>query len=124
MKYYAKLKSLNNDIEEEALLSLGEKEIYCFIDSAPYPLIEGNIYLVEINVSFLDEEELSEVSSINLSFNRVGDTFSYEIVGFLSGDTLITDGVIFRDEIFTEEFSFLNSKYVALQPDRISVSFL
>ena len=124
MKYYAKLKSLNNVLEEEALLSLGEKEIYCFIDSAPYPLIEGNIYLVEINVSFLDEEELSEVSSVNLSFERVGETFPYEIVGFLFGDILITDGVIFRDELFTKEFSFLNSKYVALQPDRISVSFL
>ncbi|ELN2737005.1 hypothetical protein [Pluralibacter gergoviae] len=124
MKYYAKLVSLNDDIEEEAVLSLGEKEICCFIDSAPYPLIEGDIYLVEINVSFLDEEELSEAGSVNLSFDRVGETFSYEIVGFLSGDTLITDGIIFRDEFFAEEFSFLNSKYVALKPDRISVSFL
>lgn len=124
MKYYAKLISLNNDIEEEAFLSLGEKEIYCFIDSAPYPLIEGDIYLVEINMTFLDEEQLSEAGSVDLSFDRIGETFSYEIVGFLSGDTLITDGIIFHDELFTEEFSFLNSKYVSLQPDRISVSFL
>lgn len=124
MKYYAKLISLSDDIEEEAFLSLGEKEIYCFIDSAPYPLIEGNTYLVEINLSFLDDELLDEADSMHLSFERVGETFSYEIVGFLSGDKLITDGVVFQDEIFIEEFSFLNSKYVALKPDRVSISFL
>jgi|GEM_PF-3094391 len=124
MKYYAKLISLGNDLEEEAILSLGEKEICCFIDSAPYPLIEGDIYLVEMSLSFLDDELLSEVDSEQLSLNRIDETFSYEIIGFLSNDKLITDGIVFQDTLFLEEFSFLNSKYVILKPDRISISFL
>ncbi|WP_297196673.1 hypothetical protein [uncultured Pluralibacter sp.] len=124
MKCYARLISLNDDIEEEAVISLGDREIYCFIDSAPYPLIEGVIYLVDIGLSFLDEELLSETEDAHLSLRRISDTFSYEIVGFLSNNQLITDGVIFQDEIFLEGFSFLNSKYVALKPNRINISFL
>jgi hypothetical protein len=124
MKYYAKIISLNDDIEEKVILSLGEKEICCFINSAPYALIEKNIYLVELSLSFLDEELISEVDCKIMSFTRIDESFSYEIIGFLSGNQLITDGVIFQDDIFQEEFLFLDSKYVILKPDRISVSFL
>lgn len=124
MKYYAKLLSLNSDIEEEVVLSLGEKEIYCFVDSALYPLTEGSIYLVDLSLTFLDDELISEMNSERMLFNRIGEGFSYEIIGFLSGDKIVTDGVIFQDDFFQEEFSFLDSKYVTLKPDRISVSFL
>ncbi|WP_143557112.1 hypothetical protein [Snodgrassella alvi] len=75
-------------------------------------------------MSFLDEELISEVDCKTMSFNRIDESFSYEIIGFLSGNQLITDGVIFQDDIFLEEFLFLDSKYVILKPDRISVSFL
>lgn len=124
MKHYAKIIALNEDIEEEVILSFGDKEICCFVDSAPYELIENNVYLVELGLSFLNEEVISESDRKMVSFNRISESFSYEIIGFLSGDQLITDGVIFQDEIFQKEFSFLDSKYVILQPDRISVSFL
>lgn len=124
MKHYAKIITLNKNIEEEVTLSFGDREICCFVDSAPYELIENNVYLVELGLSFLDKEVIRESDRKIMSINRVDKSFSYEIIGFLSGDQLITDRVIFQDEIFQKEFSFLDSKYVILQPDRISVSFL
>ncbi|WP_180297525.1 hypothetical protein [Snodgrassella alvi] len=52
MKYYAKIISLNDDIEEEVVLSLGEKEICCFINSAPYALIEKKHIFSRIKLVF------------------------------------------------------------------------
>ncbi len=46
MKYYAKVIEINDNIDEEVLLSFSEINIYCFIASRPYEIIKGNIYLV------------------------------------------------------------------------------
>ncbi|BFO08057.1 hypothetical protein GGER_05670 [Serratia rubidaea] len=122
MKYYAKVISLSDNIEEEVLLSLGEKELCCFIDSAPYKLVEGCVYLIDLNLSFVDDESMVESEDKKISIKRIDDGFSYEIVGFVSGNKLITDGVIFDDELLLD-YVYLDSNYVKVMPDRIGVSF-
>ncbi|HAY0637461.1 hypothetical protein [Serratia rubidaea] len=123
MKYYAKVISLSDNIEEEVLLSLGEKELCCFIDSAPYKLVEGCVYLIDLNLSFVDDESMVESEDKKISIKRIDDGFSYEIVGFVSENKLITDGVIFDDELLLD-YVYLDSNYVKVTPDRIGVSFL
>lgn len=123
MKYYAKVLSVNNDIEEEVVLLLGEREICCFINHCEYDITEGELYLVDITLTFLDDESLE--SSDSTSFVMVKDekTFAYFINGFLIDDKVYINDFIFQDEIFLE-YGYLNRSYVKFLPDRISVAFL
>ncbi|MEX2951068.1 hypothetical protein [Serratia fonticola] len=123
MKYYAKVISLDEDIEELVVLSLGEKEICCFIDHCEHPINEGGIYLVDMDLTFLDDE-LIELSDSNVySLKRKGNGFSYFINGFLIDDTIYVDGIAFKSDSFSES-SYLSNSYIRVDPDRISVSFL
>ncbi|AKL12523.1 TPA: hypothetical protein I8271_002198 [Kluyvera intermedia] len=124
MKYYAKVIETNDDIDEEVLLSFGEINIYCFIVSCPYEIIKGNVYLVEIELSFLDSEIIEPQSESDLSIIRQGDSFSYEIRGFKIDDKIIVNGLAFMDDLYTQEYGYINHEYVLIKPDRISVSFL
>ncbi|MBO2935505.1 hypothetical protein [Enterobacter sichuanensis] len=124
MKYYAKVIEINDDIDEEVLLSFGENDIYCFIASCPYEIIKGNVYLVEVELSFLDSEIIEPQSESDLSIIRQGDDFSYEIRGFKIDDKIITNGLVFSDGLYIQEYGYNNHEYVLIKPDRISVSFL
>ncbi|EAY4651121.1 hypothetical protein R302_20655 [Salmonella enterica] len=124
MKYYAKVIEINDDIDEEVLLSFGEINIYCFIVSCPYEIIKGNIYLVEVELSFLDSEVIEPQPESDLSIIRQGDDFSYEIRGFKIDDKIISNGLIFSDDLYIQEYGYINHEYVLIKPDRISVSFI
>ncbi|EKS1847262.1 hypothetical protein SMY34_004105 [Cronobacter muytjensii] len=124
MKYYAKVIEINNDVDEEVLLCFGEVSIYCFITHCPYEIIKGNIYLVEVELSFLDDETIETQPEGELSITRQGDTFGYEITGFKIDDKIFANGIIFSDEIYNQEYGYINHEYVLIKPDRVSVSFL
>lgn len=124
MKYYAKVVSFSNEIEEEVLLSFGNKELYCFISESPYSLVEGKLYLVELNLSFLDDEFLNMATEKKITIERVDNSFAYRITGVISDGKLIADGFVFQDEIFAQEYAYLESNFVSLTSDRISVSFI
>ncbi|EOC1348208.1 hypothetical protein ACI093_003313 [Cronobacter turicensis] len=124
MKYYAKVVEINNDVDEEVLLSFGEVSIYCFIAHCPYEIIQGNIYLVEVELSFLDDENIERQSESELSITRQGDTFTYEIKGFKIDDKIIVNGLVFTDEVYSQEYGYINHEFVLVKPDRVSVSFL
>ncbi|EOC3062801.1 hypothetical protein ACINJI_004530 [Cronobacter dublinensis] len=124
MKYYAKVIGVNNDVDEEVLLCFGEVSICCFIAHCPYEIIKGNIYLVEVELSFLDDETIETQPKGDLSITRQGDTFGYEIRGFKIDDKVFANGIVFSDEIYNQEFAYINHEYVLIKPDRVSVSFL
>ena len=124
MNYYAKVIEINDDIDDEVLLSFGENDIYCFIASCPYEIIKGNVYLVEVELSFLDSEVIEPQSESDLSIIRQGNDFSYEIRGFKIDDKIITNGLVFSDGLYIQEYGYINHEYVLIKPDRISVSFL
>lgn len=124
MKYYAKVIQINDDIDEEVLLSFGEVSIYCFIAHCPYEIIQGKIYLVEVELSFLNDENIEGQSEGELSITRQGDSFTYEIKGYKVDDKIISNGLLFTDELYAQEYGHINYEYVLLKPDRVSVSFL
>ncbi|EOC0266728.1 hypothetical protein ACI0ZQ_003911 [Cronobacter dublinensis] len=124
MKYYAKVIEINNDVDEEVLLCFGEVSIYCFINHCPYEIVEGNIYLIEVELSFLDDETIEPQPEGELSITRQGDTFGYEVRGFKIDDKIISNGIAFSVEIHNQEYGYINHQYVLIKPDRVSVSFL
>ncbi|MCG8711041.1 hypothetical protein JHU04_004388 [Brenneria sp. 4F2] len=123
MRYFAKVISLNNDFDEEVVLSFGRAELLCFINDCDYAISQGNIYLVDIDMTFLDtvSAELSLDGGGNIK--RMNDLFSYEISGFLSGCKFFSENIVFQNDLFKENIPYDN-QYITLYPDRISVSFL
>ena len=105
------------------VLSLSDKEICCFIDYCEYPINEGGIYLVDMDLTFLDDELIELSDSIVYSLKKNGNGFSYSINGFLIDDTIYVDGIVFKSDSFRES-SYLSNSYVRVDPDGISVSFL
>ena len=124
MKYYAKVIETNDNVDEEVLLSFGEVDVYCFIASCPYEITKGNVYLVDVELSFLDDEVIEPQLGNNSSLIRRGDGFSYEIRGFKIEDKIIVNGLAFSDELYAKEYGYINNEYVITRPDRISVSFI
>ena len=123
MKYYAKLVSLNEDVEEEAIFSFGEYNICCFIDYSPIKLEIGNIYLIDLGVRFLDDELIEQSNNRKYSLKRKGNSFQYEMNGYLFEDNFILSNLIFQDELFYD-YSYLENVFVKIQPDRITVSII
>ncbi|PHM35794.1 hypothetical protein Xmau_04453 [Xenorhabdus mauleonii] len=123
MKYYAKIISLNKDIEEEVILSFGECEICCFINDFPTSLRVGDIHLVELGFMFLNSVKIKPSKDRNTLLKQQGNTFSYEMNGYLVGDRLFLSNLVFQDDLLYE-CSYLENEYVKVYPDRITVSFL
>lgn len=123
MKYYAKLVSLSEDVEEEAIFSFGEYNICCFIDYSPIKLDIGNIYLIDLGVRFLDDELIEQSNNREYSLKRKGNSFQYEMNGYLFEDNFILSNLILRDELFYD-YSYLENGFVKIQPDRITVSII
>ena len=123
MKYYAKLVSLSEDVEEEAIFSFGEYNICCFIDYSPIKIDIGDIYLIDVGVRFIDNELIEKSNNSEYSLKRKENSFQYEMNGYLFEDNFILSNLIFQDELFYD-YSYLENGFVKIQPDRITVSIV
>jgi len=123
MKYYAKLLHIHPVIEEEMLLCLGEIQLLCFANSVPYPVRLGKLYPVELDLCYLDECKLRPLAETDFSINPSATGFSHKIRGFLAGNRLISQGVIFQDDYFAKEYAWLDGHFVETTADRISLAF-
>ncbi|MGG4610714.1 hypothetical protein [Providencia sp. Me31A] len=121
MKYYAKVISLNPNIEEEVTISLGEIVLTCFICDLNNPIKLDSIYLVDLEFEIFDEIR-AELATDTLP-KQVGKSFSYELSGYLIENKFIISNVIFQDDLLYEA-SFYENKYVKIYVDRINISFL
>ena len=71
MKYYAKLISINENVEEEVIFAFGEYNICCFVDYSSVPLHVGNIYLVELGLWFNDDMQIEASKDKHLSLIHI-----------------------------------------------------
>ncbi|WP_426578162.1 hypothetical protein ACP179_10360 [Xenorhabdus stockiae] len=123
MKYYAKVIALNEHIEEEVVLSFGEQIICCFINEFKEQLYVGHTYLVELGLMFLDEEKIEISKNKNFSLQKIDNTFSYEINGYLFENKIIMSNLTFEDDILYNH-SYFENEYVKIHTDRITVDFI
>lgn len=123
MKYFAKVISLSDEFEEEVVLSFGEVELLCFINDCDYEISQGDIYLVDVGMTFLDSVSVALSLDESFGIKRINNSFSYEVSGFLSGREFFSENIVFQDDLFKEDIPYDN-QYITIYPDRISVSFL
>jgi len=125
MKFKAIVLGLNDDIEEEVLLQIGEWKILCFAGVCPYPIYVGHDYVVNLSLVVLNDYVVSECTSgPQPVIENNGKGFVTHLIGKLLGSRLIIGDIGFEDEIFLRDYGYLNGKFVSIQVDRISAEFL
>lgn len=122
-KYYALVKEIGDDVEEEVTLTLNGFEITCFAGICPYKIYEGKKYPVSFEFMIFDEYEVEETTDEVVGLEKISQGFSYWIMGKLDG-AFIDAGIKFEDEILLSDYGYLNGKFIRLKVDRIDVEFL
>jgi len=105
------------------LLCLGEVKLLCFANSVPYPVKLGEIYPVELSLSYLEECKLRPLADMDFSISGLSTVFSHKVRGFLTGNKLISHNVTFQDDYFAEEYAWLDGHFVETIVDRINLDF-
>jgi len=116
-----KIMSLDEHIEEEAVVQINNIEFVTFIAYAPYLIEVNHQYPVEISL-FVDEVEVKENADEIKSLIRIGETFEYIVSGYLNTKGQLDVGFLIEDEIFGD-YQYLYGKFITLRVDRINSEF-
>jgi hypothetical protein len=120
MIYQAKVLRLDESVEGEVMLQIGNTELTCFAYN--FAIEVGSSYPVELDL-FDDYtiEELPDDSEPSLV--RVGNTFAYVITGRLNGRCLESGELTFEEDVLLSDFGYLDGKMVAMRVGRIDACF-
>lgn len=121
MKNIAKIISLNEEIEEEAVVQINNTKFVAFMVYVPYAVEINKHYPVDVGF-FADEIDIQENSEVVKNLIRVGETFQYAVNGYLNDKGQLNVGFLIEDEIF-EDYEYLYGKYVKFKVDRIDLGF-
>lgn len=124
MHYSAKVLRLSDDIEEEVTLVIDGRKLVCFANMLPYGVKEGQSHQVELIPMVFNDYVIHELSDdISPSFTQIGYSFSYTIVGKLTGNVLNVGSIEFQDDYLLSDFGYLDGKMISWEVDRIDVEF-
>lgn len=121
--YYALLKKIDDSVEEEVTLELYGSELVCFLGICPYQIREGSRYPVSFELKVFDDYCVEELGKEKTGVERIGNGFSYWIMGKLEDD-VIHSLVSFQDEVLLSDYGYLNGRYIRIKVCRIDVEFL
>ena len=123
MMYTAIVKELNDNIEEEAIISINNIDFTTFITFTPYKIKIGEEYPVDITL-FGDILNITESLDKKIEINRMGETFGYIIHGYLFENGKLDIGFIIEDNELFYDYPYLYGKYVTFEVNRIDSEFL
>jgi len=122
MIHQAKVLRIDDPVEGEVLLQVGNTELTCFAYSHPYGIRVGSSYPVELLL--FDDYVVEEASDDSKpSVIRTGNTFAYVITGRLNGRHLESGELTFEDDALLSDFGYLDGKMVAIKVGRIDADF-
>ncbi|MUZ64132.1 hypothetical protein [Agrobacterium vitis] len=124
MIYNAKLVYIDNIVEENIIIKIGNYFLTCFANICPYFIEVGNTYPVSINLFFIDGPDFIEVSDdVAEEIIHIDDGFRYSLTGILHDGVFSVGELDFCDENSFYEFQYLEGKKLNLQVDRLDVEF-
>ncbi|MEZ5477854.1 MAG: hypothetical protein R3E95_10345 [Thiolinea sp.] len=122
-RYFAFVKEINQDLEEEVTICVNNIEITCFASICPYNIQPRKEYPVSLELTVFDEYQIQEYKDKRKGLERVEDGFSYWLKGKLKNG-VIDCGIQFEDEILLTDYVYLDGKFIKLKADRIDLEFL
>ena len=123
MQYEARLVAVDDSIEEEVTVRIGDVELCCFANRG-HPGDLDRIYQVELSLQDVGGWRLEALGDVDLEprITRVGSGYGYVLVGRLDGLRLDA-GVLFVDACFAD-YAYLSGTRVRVHVDRIGIDFL
>ena len=122
--YDATVLKIDEDIEEQVLLGVQRYHITCFASVCPYPIKVGEKYRVKFYLFVADEFCPNEVhDDAAPAMTQDGNGFRYNLIGKLTGN-ILDCGIKIEDDVFTEQYGYLNGKKIKVSVDRLDVEFL
>lgn len=122
-EFNVKLLACSDLIEEEVVVLVNDIELTCFASICPYPIKVGCDYKVIMELVVFDDLKIEKCKRTDPKMKRIADTFAYELIGVLSGNTLNVGIDFLDDELFEDCFQF-DGQMVKLHVDRIDIEFL
>ena len=124
MIYHAKVLRIDENVEEEVTLQIGNTELTCFSGSYYLEKKVGSSYPVELNLFVLNDYVVEKVSdNTEPSIVRLGNTFAHIITGRLNGRCLESGELTFEDDVLLSDFGYLDGKMVTMKVGRIDADF-
>lgn len=113
-------------IEEEVTLEIDGMYFVGFANVCPFEISVGKQYLVDVELTILDEFIIEQLYTEQKEIEQIDDGFAYFIKGILDVDKGTIDvGIIFEvDREFLSDYGYLHNQFVQIKVDRISVEFI
>lgn len=127
MIYSAKLKKMDEIVEELAYFSIENNDLYCFLDYCPMAIEVNKVYNVELDYFIVDKFILEEVNtdeSVIIPFERIGNSTQYKITGRLDGNTFTAGNICFVDDALQLKYSYLDGRLITLTVWRLNISVI
>ncbi|MCT6942583.1 MAG: hypothetical protein M3Z62_19370 [Metasolibacillus sp.] len=124
MVYTALVKRLDPQIEEEVTLEIEGIEFTGFSFICPYKIEVGKSYSVSLGFTILNELIIHEIQGDKKEIERIGSGYEYYVRGLLQEDTIDAGLVFTDDDEYFSDYTELESKFIEIKVDRISVEFL
>jgi len=125
MIYQAKVLRIDENVEEEVILQIGNTKLTCFSRFHSPETKVGSSYPVELSLTMFDDDcfvkEIPDDSEPSIV--RIGNTFAYVITGRLNGRCLESGELSFEDDSLLSDFGYLDGKMIAMKVDRIDADF-
>ncbi|WP_088809437.1 MULTISPECIES: hypothetical protein [Listeria] len=122
MIYRAEVLKTSTVVEEEVVARIKGVEFTGFIAYAPYQVQENKDYLLEPSLFLVDDPKIFENDANEKTLVRKGDTFSYQVKGYLTHEGMLDIGFIIDDEIL-KDYGHFFGRYISFQVDRIDLDF-
>jgi hypothetical protein len=121
-KYVALVVSIDDVVEEEVVLLIGNVEAKCFVNYCPSKIEVGKQYEVELEMILPDKGAVIAAAEKIKAIEMIGGGFSCVLYGYLDGSVFRTF-VDFEDQEIHYDYPEFNEQYVKIAVNRIDVSF-
>ncbi|SIR56143.1 hypothetical protein [Priestia flexa] len=124
MKYFAKVKKLDEHLEEEVTLDIDGVVFTAFIDICPYEIKEGQDYPVNISFTIFNDLHIRLIENRVKELERIQESYRYLIRGIVR-EGLVDAGLrVVDEEGYLDDYPEIIGEYAEIKVDRIGVEFL
>ncbi|WP_176343427.1 hypothetical protein [Priestia aryabhattai] len=124
MNYFAKIKNLNENLEQEVTLDINGVVFTAFIHICPYEIKEGQRYPVSIGFTMIHDLRVRLNANRLKELERVGEAYMYVIRGIVREGFIDAGLHIIDEDGYLDNYPEVMGKYAEMKVDRLGVEFL
>lgn len=124
MIYKATVMNMDQIIEEEVTIAIGDLILTCFANIVPYQLQLGVSYMVALTPTTFEGYSIREIAPEEKSITRITTDYSYTVIGTLSGNQVDCGKIAIEDDYLSTEFAYLDGNTIEWKVDRLDLEFL